>query len=175
MKTSWKRLEDILKVSWRRFYKISSGEGVLKTSWRHIGRELQQTFARRLGRQNQETFAGLEDVFKTSLRYVLKTSWTRLHPTICKMSSRRLGRREILTLKTSSKRLEDMSWRRPQEMLGRCLEDTSWRRLDDIMEKSIFCKPIFDNSKAIQNALIRIHHFNISLILELNQHLYFKN
>ena len=27
----------------------------------------------------------------------------------------------------------------------------------------------------VQNALIRTHHFNIRLVLELKQHLYFKN
>ena len=45
----------------------------------------------------------LQDILKTSCKNVLKTFSRR----ICKMSSRRLGRRKIVTLKTSSRRLED--------------------------------------------------------------------
>ena len=43
--------------------------------------------------------------------YFFKTSW------------RRLGRRKIGTLKTSSRYLQDMSWRRPQDVLemNKCL------------------------------------------------------
>ena len=49
-----------------------------------------------------------------------KTSWRHL--------VRCLGRRKIVMLKTSWRRLEDMSWR--------CLEDISWRRLEDTMERN---------------------------------------
>ena len=45
-----------------------------------------------------------------------------------KMSWRRLGRQKIVTLKTSWRRLEDMSWRR--------LEDMSWRCLEDVLERN---------------------------------------
>ena len=50
----------------------------------------------------------LEDVLKTSCKDVLKTSWRPL--------ARRLGRRKIVTLKTSWRRLEDISWRRLQDV-----------------------------------------------------------
>ena len=73
----------------------------------------------------------LEDVLWRRLEDVLKTSWRRLEDVFKaspKTSWRRLGRRKNVTLKTSSIRLEDMSWRR--------LEDMSWRLLEDIMEKS---------------------------------------
>ena len=83
---------------------------------------------------------------------------------VLKTSSGRLGRRKIVTLKTSWRRLEDMSWR--------CLEDMSWRPLKDFMEtnkiltgnicilisgfnkpkcvsnKSVFHLSISDNSRA---------------------------
>ena len=64
---------------------------------------------------------------KTSSRRPTKTSWTRLQDVFKnsrKTSSRHLGRRKIVTLKTSSRRLQDMSWR--------CLKDISWRRLQDV-------------------------------------------
>ena len=83
---------------------------------------------------SQQTFVGLEDVFKKSSRHVLKTSSTRLQrnnlrlpgrfedflKTSWRHLARRLGRWKIVTLKTS--------WR--------LLEDMSWRRLEDIMKKS---------------------------------------
>ena len=83
-----------------------------------------------------------EDFFKTCLEdvfYVLKTP------------SRRFGRRKIVTLKTSSRRLEDISWRRLQ---------TSWRQTKCLLgisvsnkskcvsNKSIFHKSVSDKSKA---------------------------
>ena len=57
-----------------------------------------------------------EDVLKTNISscpYVFKRSLRRLAIT----SSRRLGRRKIATLKTCWRRLQDMSWRRIQEVL----------------------------------------------------------
>ena len=50
----------------------------------------------------------------------------RRHEDIFKMSSRPLGRKGIVTLKTSSRRLEDMSWRCFKDMS--CLK-TSWRNI----------------------------------------------
>ena len=80
----------------------------------------------------QQTFVGLQDVLKTSSRYVLKTSSTRLQRNnflssktssrrledvlrrrfedVLKTSWGRLGRQKIVTLKMSWRRLEDMSW-----------------------------------------------------------------
>ena len=59
-----------------------------------------------------------------SSRHLQDMSWRRLQHvfsvTIFHLP-KRLGKRKTVTLKTSSRRLEDMSWRR--------LEDRSWRRL----------------------------------------------
>ena len=57
----------------------------------------------------------LEGILRRCLEDFLKTS--------CKPSWRSLGRPKIVMLKTSSRCLEDMSWKR--------LEDMSWRRLGD--------------------------------------------
>ena len=84
--------------SWRRLQDVFPQE----MSWSCLQHVFSVTIAR-LPRR-------LEDILKTSC----KTCW------------RRLGRRKIVTLKTSSRRLEDMS-------LGR-LEDMSWRRFEDVME-----------------------------------------
>ena len=74
----------------------------------------------------------LQDFLKTFSRLILKTSRRLLHDVLLRQvqdvledvfdtSSRRLERKEIVTLKTSSRRLEDMS--------SRCFQDMSWRRL----------------------------------------------
>ena len=90
----------------------------------------------------QQTFVGLEDVFKTSSRYVLKasskrlqhnnfssskTSWRRLEDVlqrrlkyVLKTSWKHLGRQKIVTLKTSWRRLQDMSSRRFQDVYWEC-------------------------------------------------------
>ena len=80
---------------------------------------------------SQQTFVDLQDVLKMSSEHVFSVTILRLprrledvFKTSRKTSSRRFGRRKIVTLKTSSRRLEDMSWRR--------LEDMSWRRLQDL-------------------------------------------
>ena len=73
----------------------------------------------------------LEDVLQRHLKNVLKTL------------SRRLGRRKNVTLKTSWRHLEDMSWR--------CLEgiiETNKILGISVSNKSIFHKSISDNSKA---------------------------
>ena len=62
-------------------------------------------------------------------------SWRRLQHvfsvTIFRLP-RRLEGRKILTLRTSSKRLQDMSQRHLEDMSWRSLEDMSWRRLEDM-------------------------------------------
>ena len=89
------RLEDVLKMSWRRFCKTSWRrlENVLKTSWRRIAKTnilvLTKTSWRRL-----------EDVFwrrkaKANIFVLIKTSWRRLLKTKTKdvfktSSSRRM-------------------------------------------------------------------------------------
>ena len=68
----------------------------------------------------QQTFAGLQDIFKAPSRHVLKTSSIRLQRnnlSSSKTSCRPLERRKIVTLKTSSGRLEDMFWRCLQDVL----------------------------------------------------------
>ena len=74
----------------------------------------------------QETFVDLQVVLKTHLRQTLKTFYegefniTTSHLPIgiqdllqdfCKMFWRRRDRKELFSLKTSSRRLQDMSWR----------------------------------------------------------------
>ena len=64
-------------------------------------------------------FVCLQDVLKTSSRYVFKTSSRHVFKTssrhVFKTSSRRLGRRKIVTLKTCWRRLQDMFWRRLED------------------------------------------------------------
>ena len=101
---TFKRLEDVLKMSWRPFCKTSWKrlENVLKTSW--------------------------EDVLKTSWRRlgnVLKTSWRRAAKTnilvLTKTSSEdvRLRRR----YSSWSRRLQDVLWRRRRKTSSRRLQD----------------------------------------------------
>ena len=99
-------------------------------------------------RQGETNFLSSRSKYPGKHLLVLKTSSTRLQRnnfTSSKTSWRRLGRRKIVTLKTSSRRLEDMSWRRLQHVfsvtilrLARRLEDVledekllRWRRLED--------------------------------------------
>ena len=63
-------------------------------------------------------------VFKTSSRHVLKTSSAQqffvfqdVFKTSCERFWRRLGRRKIFTLKKCWRRLQDMSWRCLQDVL----------------------------------------------------------
>ena len=58
----------------------------------------------------------------------------QLVKTSCKTSWRHLERRKIVTLKTSWRRLKDMSWTRLEDMSWRRLEDMSWRPLKDFTE-----------------------------------------
>ena len=116
------RLEKIFKISLQDILGTSSKllEDVLKMSW--------MLFARRL-----------EDVLKTSwkrLEDVLKMSWRRF----CKAPSRRIE--DVLKIpsedvwliriySSSSRRLEDVFWRRRRK--------TSLRRLQDVFIKANVC------------------------------------
>ena len=117
-------LEDVLKISSRHVLKTSSTRlqrnnfPVSITSWRRLENVLmttckdvlntsRKTSWRLLGRQKSVTL-------KTSSRCV-KTSWRHL--------ARRLERRRFVTLKISLWRLEDMSWRGPEDMSSRHLQD----------------------------------------------------
>ena len=61
-------------------------------------------------------------VFKTSSRHAFKTSWRDVFKTssryLCKRSWRRLGRRETVSLKMCWRRSEDMSSRRLEDVLN---------------------------------------------------------
>ena len=120
LKTSSKRLQDFLKVCWRRFSRRV--EDVLKTSWRC-----------------------LEDILKTSWRFledvlqdVLKTSWKRLE-NVLKTSWRRMAKTKILVLtKLSWRRLEDTFWRHKAKANKFVLVKTSSRRYLKTKTKDVF-------------------------------------
>ena len=104
----------------------------------------------------------LQEVFKTCLEDVLKMS-----------------RRHVLK----------MSWRHVLKMFWSCVLKTSWRNYGDKQNTywgylypanlNVYLTNLhFTNlylTRQIQNALIRTHHFNNRLILEIKQHLHFKN
>ena len=95
------RLEDVLKMSWRRFCKTSWRcledvfarrlEDVLKTFWRRLGK----TSWRCLEDVLKTSWRRLENVLKTSWRRIAKTnilvltktSWIRLHQDECLLGS----------------------------------------------------------------------------------------
>ena len=124
---------------------------------------------------------------------VLKTSSTRLQRN--NFTSSKTSCKDVLktSCKTKNYYAEDIlktSWRH--------VSKTSWRPLKNFMETnkilgiSVYLSRDLPNLKVYltslyftnlylttlkrsQKALIRTHHFNIRLILELKQHLYFKN
>ena len=115
------------------------------------------------------------------LQHVLSVKILRLpRPLEDVLMASLLGRQIIVTLKTSSRRLEDMSWRHvlktswrhygdKQYIYWRCLYQTN---LNVYLTNLYFTNLYLTILRRIQNALIRTHHFNICLILELKQHLY---
>ena len=64
------RLEDVLKMSWRRFSRRL--EDILKTSWRRFEDVFETSWRR------------LEDVWETFLQDVLKTSWKRFEDVLAR-------------------------------------------------------------------------------------------
>ena len=138
----------------------------------------------------QQTFVGLGGLFKTSPRHALKTSSTHLQRNNFTSSEdekllhwRRPQDALNICLEDLLKTyLEDVWKTCVEDVLKTCLGDvlkTLWRQTKNLLgtavsnkskcisNKSIFYKSIFDNSKANPNALIRTHHFNTRLILEL--------
>ena len=122
---------------------------VLKTSWRR----LQDMSWKRLENVFSVTIfclpGRLEDVLKTSCKDVLKTSWKTKN---C-----------YVTLKTSedvfktclTRRLQDMSSRRLQDVYWECLLGISAsKKSKSASDRSISHISIFDKSRRIQNALI---------------------
>ena len=119
-------------------------------------------------------FVCLQDVLKTSSRYGLKTSSRRLQDMssrrlkdvfsvsifllpsllqdifgrrlqeVFKKSSRRLGRRKIVTLKTCWKHLQDMPWRRLEDVLktNKCLlggnSNLSFQVIEEFLNLMLF-------------------------------------
>ena len=143
---------------------------VFKTSWRHLQdmswRRLQHVFSVTIlclpGRLAKTSLRRLEDVFRTSR----------------KTSGRRLGRQKIVTLKTSSRRLEETPWRYVLKASWRHTLQMSWRQAKFLLvisvsnkskcvsNKSLFHKLCLRNLRRIQNASLRTHNFDIHLILK---------
>ena len=74
---------------------------------------------------------------KKSSRHALKNfsiPLQRNNFTSSETSWRPLRRQKNITLKTSWRRLEDMSWRRLEGMSWRRLENMSWRCLEDLLK-----------------------------------------
>ena len=98
----------------RRLQDMSSrslqGRHVFKTSWI------------RLQRNNFLSSKTSSDVLKMSCKMSSRRI-ARSFQDVIKTSSRRLGRRKIVTLKTCWRRLQNMSWRRPEDVFktSKCL------------------------------------------------------
>ena len=90
---------------------------VLKTSWRRL---------------EDMSWRRPQHIFRVTIfRYSsLKTSWRHLERCL----ARRLERRKIVTLKTSSRHLEDVLKTCLEDMFWRRLEKISWRRLQDVSD-----------------------------------------
>ena len=76
----------------------------------------------------------------------MKTSWRHL--------ARRLGRRKIVTLKTSSQRLEDMSWRRLGDKQNICWWYLYLTLLSMYLTTLYFTILYLTNLRRTQNALL---------------------
>ena len=81
---------------------IRLGEDVLKTSWRWLQHVFSVTSFCLLRRLQDALKTSSRHNCKTSCKHVLETSWRCFRKTW-----RRLGRRKSITLKMSSRRLED--------------------------------------------------------------------
>ena len=123
---------------------------------------------------SQQTFARLQHVFRVIIFHL-----PRCFQDVFKTSCRRLQNKKLLRWR----RLEEMSWRR--------LEDMSWRRLLScrqtkcllgisvsskskcVSNKSIFHKPISDESKANPKCNnFEPNNFDVCRILKLKQQFY---
>ena len=98
-----------------------SSRYVFKTSSRHVF----NTSLKRPQRNNFSSSKTSSRRLARCLQDVYKTSWRRLCKTfdIFKTSSRRIGRKKIFTLKMCWRHLQDMSWRRLQNVrkTNKCL------------------------------------------------------
>ena len=145
LKTSWRCLEDVLKIrrledvlktilqdflktSWRRFYK-TSWRRLGKTSWRRMSKMIILLLIKT---SSEDVWVRLTySSWSRRLEDVLKMSWRCLE-NLLKMYLRRMswGNRFFL-FKTSWRRLEDIFWRRMQKM--------SSKRLQDVFIKTNVC------------------------------------
>ena len=99
-----------------------------------------KTSARRL---QDMSWTRLKDVFsKTISRFLrcLQYMLQRRLQDIFKTSSRRHGRQIIVTLKASSRRLQDMSSRRAQDIYWNCLQDVSKTFVLKISWRQVFTR-----------------------------------
>ena len=123
-------------------------------------------------------------ILKTKIIYLIKPFfYPSKHLLVLKTSSARLQHNNFTSSKMSCKDVLKTSWR---HVLKR-----SWRQYGDkqntywgylyITNLNLYLTNLHLTNlhlvilRRIQNALSRTHHFNICLILELKQHLYFKN
>ena len=99
LKTCSKLLEDVLKMSWRRFCKRSCRR--FETSWRRLENVLKTAWRR---------------MTKTDVLVLIKTSWRRLKEVFWRRRVRRI-------YSSWPRRLEDVFWRRRRQTSWRRLED----------------------------------------------------
>ena len=109
---------------------------VFKTSWRRLHHVFSVTVFRLPRRLQGVLQICLEDLWKT----YLKTSW------------RRLRRRKIFTLITSWRSLEDMSWKRP--------EDVSETKKESLLEISVSNHGLLTN---LENYVTNLYLANLYL------------
>ena len=175
LETSWhvlkKSSRDVWKICWGHVFKTSTRDvlktcwgHVFKTSWRHYG-DKQNIYWGFLYLKNISQiyiwqFYVFQDVLKTSWRYL-----ARHLEYVFKAYSRHLGRRKIFTLETSSRSLEDMTWRHDLKTSWRHVLKTLWRQTKYLLEisvsrkskfvpnKSVFHKSMSDNSKENLNCI----------------------
>ena len=167
LKTPSERLEDVLKMSWRRFEK--GLEDVLKTPWIFLERHLEDVLKaswRRL--QNvlklswrlfcKTSWGRLENILKTTWQEVLKTSWRRLEDVWSRLIYWCWSRRLKDDLKTSSEgewlRWIYSSWsRRLEDVLKASSENEDERLLQDV-SKTSSSRQMFAGTKAILICLV---------------------
>ena len=110
--SSWRRLKDVLQTTcWKQFLKKSwrrFGRSFGNMSWRH----LQDFFTRSPGKRKNVSWRHLQDVLKKFWENFLKKSSRLLEHIVgrrlANMSWRRLEEQKNVTLKTSSRRFEDV-------------------------------------------------------------------
>ena len=139
LKTYSRGLEEVLKISCRRF---------CKTSWRRFGKTSSRHFEDVLKmswtRFCKTPWRRLENNLKTSLQDVLNTSWRRM-----------TNENIFVLIKTSWRRPEDGLWRRRQKMSSRRLQGAFLKTNEDVLKMpwrclaNIFARHLEDVLKAL--------------------------